>query len=495
MSKRYFIHTFGCQMNEHDSARMGEELARGGWSQVADAPSADLILINTCAIREKAEDKLFSALGRYRMQKARRGTRIGVAGCVAQQEKEALLSRAPYIDFVLGPDQLARVAQLADSGGHAVETGWVASEDYLFPQADAQSSRGRATAFVTVIKGCDNVCSFCVVPYTRGREVSRPYAEIVREVASLVAVGVREVTLIGQNVNSYAGGCNFAELIRRVDAVPGLARIRFTTSHPMDLSDELIACFAGPSAGGVRALMPHFHLPVQHGSDAVLARMRRSYKVAEYERRVEKLFALSPGLCLTSDVICGFPGETEDDHALNLALLRRVPYDNLFSFIYSRRPHTTADKLLERNQASANPSAEWAEVPRAAALRRLDEVQALQRERTTARHQAQLGAEVEVLVESVYAGEAGDLGDAAERFGRSRENRPVHFTGSAAVGDLVQVRVTRTSHASLHGDQERMLDSAPRIEISPSSHSPQPTAHSPNDTSSPSSIKLAVFQS
>src|SRR5438105_5691456 len=251
-------------MNESDSQRMGEALARAGWRPSAAADAADLVLVNTCAIREKAEDKLFSALGRYRLLKARRGTRIGVAGCVAQQEKEALLERAPFVDFVLGPDHLEKVPQLVEAPGR-IETDFIDSEHYLFPQADPESSRGRATAFVTAMKGCDNVCSFCVVPYTRGREVSRPYAEIVGEVASLASVGVREATLIGQNVNSYAGGCSFAQLIRRVAAVPGILRVRFTTSHPMDLSEELIACFAE-----VPQLMPHFHLPVQHGSDAVL---------------------------------------------------------------------------------------------------------------------------------------------------------------------------------------------------------------------------------
>ena len=325
MQKRYFIHTFGCQMNEHDSARMGESLLRAGWV-AAEAPErADLVLLNTCAIREKAEDKLYSALGRYRMLKAQRGARIGVAGCVAQQEKEGLLERAPYVDFVLGPDQIARIADLAEEGG--VETGWVPSEEYVFPRADPDSARGKATAFVTAMKGCDNVCSFCVVPHTRGREVSRPYAEIAREVASLVEVGVREITLIGQNVNSYAGGCSFAQLIRRVAAVPGVRRIRFTTSHPMDLSPELVDCFRD-----VPQLMPHFHLPVQHGADTVLERMRRRYTIAEYEERVARLFTACPGVALTSDIICGFPGETEEEHALTLALLRRVPYDNLFSF-------------------------------------------------------------------------------------------------------------------------------------------------------------------
>jgi len=455
MTKRYFIHTFGCQMNESDSLRMGELLSADGWAPVDSVEGADLVVVNTCAIREKAEDKLYSALGRYRIVKAQRGLKIGVAGCVAQQEKDQLLKRAPYVDFVLGPDQLAKVPELvqrAEEGHKSLETGWVPSEQYLFPQADPESSRGAATAFVTAMKGCDNVCSFCVVPYTRGREVSRPYAELIAEVAKLVSVGVREVTLIGQNVNSYSGGCSFAQLIRRVGEVPGLLRIRFTTSHPMDLSDELVDCFAQPEEGGVAQLMPHFHLPVQHGSDAVLQRMRRKYAVAEYERRIEKLFALRPELSLTSDIICGFPGETDADHQLNLELLRRVPYDNLYSFLFSPRPHTSAERHLDE-------SAEWTQVPRELALRRLDEVQKLQFERTLQRHRAAIGREVEVLVESA-TGEPTARGD---RFGRSRENWTVHFQGDAQPGSTVRVRVESATLVSLRGSQTALVEPALRV--------------------------------
>ncbi len=431
MARSYFIHTFGCQMNESDSQRMGEALARAGWEPALVADRADLVLVNTCSIREKAEDKLYSALGRYRLLKTQRGTKIGVAGCVAQQEKERLLRRAPYVDFVLGPDHLDKVPELAVTGG--IETEFLDTEQYLFPQADPESSRGKATAFVTAMKGCDNVCSFCVVPYTRGREVSRPYAEIVREVAALVAVGVREVTLIGQNVNSYSGGCSFADLIRRVGAVPGLLRIRFTTSHPMDLSADLVRCF-----GEVPQLMPHFHLPVQHGADTVLQRMRRKYTIAEYEERIA---ALPREVALTSDVICGFPGETEAEHEQNLEFLRRTPYDNLFSFVYSPRPHTGAIlKLLE-----------WGEVPRPTAIRRLEEVQALQMARTLERHRSRIGGTVEVLVE--------DAG-----FGRSRENWTVHFEGDAQPGDLVSVRVESASLVALRGAQAAVTDRAPEVD-------------------------------
>jgi tRNA-2-methylthio-N6-dimethylallyladenosine synthase len=427
MARSYFIHTFGCQMNESDSQRMGEALSRAGWSATGAAEAADLVLVNTCSIREKAEDKLFSALGRYRLLKSQRGLKIGVAGCVASSQTERLLARAPFVDFVLGPDHLDKVPELADRGG--VETDFLDTEQYLFPQADPETSRGRATAFVTAMKGCDNVCSFCVVPYTRGREVSRPYAEVVREIASLVAVGVREVTLIGQNVNSYAGGCTFAELIRRVASVPGLLRIRFTTSHPMDLSPELVGCFHD-----VPQLMPHFHLPVQHGADTVLQRMRRKYTIGEYQKRIG---ALPEHVALTSDIICGFPGETDEEHAQNIAFLSRTPYDNLFSFLYSPRPHTGAILKL----------AEWGEVPRETALRRLDEVQKLQMARTLRRHRDRVGSAVEVLVE--------DRG-----FGRSRENWTVHFEGDANVGDLIEVRVQTASLVALRGAQTKMLERA-----------------------------------
>src|SRR3954470_5300879 len=271
--KRYFIHTFGCQMNVNDSLRMGEALAKASYGPAPSPEDADLIVLNTCAIREKAEDKMLSALGRYRALKTSRGTLLGVGGCVAQQEKDRLLKRVPYLDFVFGPDNIGKLPEILErierDRVRVVETAWVESEEYLFPRADPQTSAGKVTEFVTVMKGCDNVCSFCVVPHTRGREVSRPFPEVLREVADLASVGVREVTLIGQNVNSYAGGCSFASLLRRVAAVPGVRRIRFTTSHPMDLCAELTACFRD-----LLPLMPHFHLPVQHGSDAVLARMR-----------------------------------------------------------------------------------------------------------------------------------------------------------------------------------------------------------------------------
>ncbi len=256
-------------MNVNDSLRMGESLAQVGYRPTGSAEDADLIILNTCAIREKAEDKMLSALGRYRALKLQRGALLGVGGCVAQQEKAKLLERVPYLDFVFGPDAIARLPDILRrvevDRVRVAETAWVESEDYVFPRANPNSSVGKVSEFVTAMKGCDNVCSFCVVPHTRGREVSRAFPEILQEVASLVRVGVREVTLIGQNVNSYRGGIPFAQLLLRVAQVPGVVRVRFTTSHPHDLSDELIEAFRIEPR-----IAPHFHLPVQSGSEPVL---------------------------------------------------------------------------------------------------------------------------------------------------------------------------------------------------------------------------------
>jgi len=439
-----FIHTFGCQMNESDSQRMLESLARDGWSPAASAESADLILLNTCAIREKAEQKLYSALGRYRAAKEARGALLGVAGCVAQQEKEKLVRRAPYVDFVLGPDNLAALPELARAaaGGakRQLATDWMDSERYVFPRADPEASRGRVTAFVTAMKGCDNVCSFCVVPHTRGRELSRPYAEVVREVADLVEVGVREVTLIGQNVNSFSGGCDFPALLRRVADVPGLRRLRFTTSHPHDFGEGLVRCYAE-----LPALCPHLHLPVQSGSDEVLARMRRDYTVAAYEAKIAALRAAAPGVALTSDVIVGFPGETEADFEATLALVERVRYDNLFSFAYSSRPHTAA-RLRE---------AEWGEVPQPIRIERLERLQKLQRTITLGVMRRAVGTEVEVLVEGP------SRSDPSRLCGHTPENRMVNLDGNAPIGAIARVEVQEATVASLGGRVVGLLDMPP----------------------------------
>jgi len=436
--RKVFVHTFGCQMNEADSQRMVELLGRSDYVVAERPEEADLILVNTCAVREKAEQKLLSALGRYREHKARRGTLLAVSGCVAQSEKERLLERVPHLDLVFGPDHLGELPELLERARRErfAETGWMDSEEYLFPRADPEAARGRATAFVTAMKGCDNVCSFCIVPHTRGREVSRPAAEVLEEVRALAAVGVREVTLIGQNVNSYRGGSDFATLLRRVAAVPGVARVRFTTSHPHDLSTALIETFRDEPR-----VMPHFHLPVQSGSDPVLARMRRDYTVAEYLDRLEQLRAARPGIAVTTDFIVGFPGEAEEDFEASLALLGRARFDNSFSFVYSPRPHTGASRRL-----GSGP--EWAEVPRELAAARLERLLALQRRICAETLARRLGRTVEVLVE-------GPGEEEGTRVGRTPENHLVHLRATEAdapAGGLVAARVTRTGVSSLSAE-------------------------------------------
>ena len=437
-ARKVFVHTFGCQMNESDSERMLELLGRHAFSRAATPDDADLILLNTCAVREKAEQKLLSALGRYREVKARRGAIIAVSGCVAQQEKDRLLKRVPYVDFVFGPDHIGRLPELLERAGgeRFAETGWMASEDYVFPRADPEAARGRTTAFVTAMKGCDNVCAFCIVPHTRGREVSRALDDVLAECAALAQVGVREVTLIGQNVNSYAGGCDFPELLRRVAALPAIGRIRFTTSHPHDLSDRLVEVFRDEPK-----VMPHFHLPVQSGSDAVLGRMRRDYGVAAYLERFERLQAARPGIAITTDFIVGFPGETDADFEASMALLARARFEQSFSFLFSPRPHTVAALRM-----GSGPG--WEEVPRDVAVARLERLQAAQRRIAAEALAAQLGRTVEVLVEGL-SDEPGELR------GRTPENRLVHLLADEAraqVGALARVRVTRAGGSSLSGE-------------------------------------------
>lgn len=439
--KRYFIHTFGCQMNVNDSLRMGEVLARMSYTPTPNPDEADLVILNTCSIREKAEDKMLSALGRYRMVKTTRGALLGVGGCVAQQEKDKLLKKVPYLDFVFGPDAIAKLPEIIErveqDRARVVETAWVDSEEYVFPRADPETSRGKVTEFVTVMKGCDNVCSFCVVPHTRGREVSRPFPEVLQEVAELAKVGIREVTLIGQNVNSYQGGVSFAQLLLRVAEVPGIARVRFTTSHPHDLSDELIDAFRAQPK-----IAPHFHLPVQCGSDTILKKMRRDYTVEQYLERLAKLRAARPGIAVTTDIIVGFPGETDADFEATMRLTEQVRYENQYSFIFSPRPKTAAG--IHENA--------WGPVPHEVKIARLERLQKLQRQISGEIMAEQLGAEVEVLVEGA------SKFDPLKRFGRTPENRTVNFEGDAPAGAFVKVKVEKTSPNALSGKQVSVLE-------------------------------------
>ncbi|WP_426746364.1 tRNA (N6-isopentenyl adenosine(37)-C2)-methylthiotransferase MiaB [Myxococcus faecalis] len=447
--KRYFIHTFGCQMNVNDSLRMSEVLAKMSYEPTPVPENADLIILNTCSIREKAEDKMLSALGRYKPVKASRGALIGVGGCVAQQEKDRLIKKVPYLDFVFGPDNIARlpdiIGRVESERARVVETAFVDSEEYVFPRADPETSRGKVTEFVTVMKGCDNVCSFCIVPHTRGREVSRAFPDVLQEVDGLAKVGVREVTLIGQNVNSYLGGVSFAQLLLRCAEVPGIERVRFTTSHPHDLSDELIEAFRTQPK-----IAPHFHLPVQCGSDRILKMMRRDYTVEQYLERLQKLRDARPGIAVTTDIIVGFPGETEEDFEMTMKLTEQVRFDNQFSFIYSPRPKTGA-ALREKD---------WGPVEHEVKIARLERLQKLQRRISAETTAALVGTEVEVMVEghSRY--------DAAKRFGRTPENRTVNFDGDAPAGAFVTVKVDRSTPNQLAGKQVAVLQ-LPTVEPLP----------------------------
>jgi tRNA-2-methylthio-N6-dimethylallyladenosine synthase len=442
--KRYFVHTFGCQMNVNDTNRMGEVLASLNYSATPTAENADLIILNTCSIREKAEDKMLSALGRYRQVKTQRGALIGVGGCVAQQEKNKIIEKAPFVDFVFGPDAIAKLpeilARVENEKVRVVETAWVDSENYVFPQAEAATSLGKTTEFVTVMKGCDNVCSFCVVPHTRGREVSRAFPEVLQEVSRLTTVGVREVTLVGQNVNSYAGGISFAQLLLRTAQVAGIERVRFTTSHPHDLSDELVEAFRVEPK-----ITSHFHLPVQSGSNEVLKRMKRDYTIDNYLERLGKLRAARPGIAVTTDIIVGFPGETDEDFEKTVALCESVAFDGQFAFVYSSRPKTVAGlKELE-----------WGVVLHEVKVKRLERLNQLQKKISAAAMSLLVDQTVEVLVEGK------SRTNPKRKTGRTTHNRVVNFDGEAPVGALILVNVESATNSSLSGSLREVLSLPP----------------------------------
>jgi len=435
---KVFIQTHGCQMNEYDSAKMLDVLNNAmGYELTDEADKADLLLLNTCSIREKAQEKVFSLLGKWKQLKDHKpGLLIGVGGCVASQEGEALRERAPYVDVVFGPQTLHRLPQMireASGEHHAVV-------DISFPEIEKFDNlpEPRAegpTAFVSVMEGCSKYCTFCVVPYTRGEEISRPFDDVIAEVAALAEQGVREVNLLGQNVNAYRGQMHDGEiadlalLIHYVAAVDGIDRIRFTTSHPVEFSDSLIQAFAE-----VPELVSHLHLPVQSGSDRILALMKRGHTALEYKSKIRRLREARPGISLSSDFIIGFPGETEADFEATMKLIDDIGFDHSFSFVYSARPGTPAASLPD-------------DVPMAVKKQRLARLQARILEQANAISKAMVGSEQVILVERLSRKNSGDMA------GRTENNRVVNFPGSESlIGRFVTVRITEALPNSLRGE-------------------------------------------
>ncbi|NGQ90455.1 tRNA (N6-isopentenyl adenosine(37)-C2)-methylthiotransferase MiaB [Rhodobacter sp. HX-7-19] len=433
--KKLFIKTYGCQMNVYDSERMAEVLGAEGYVTTDVQEEADMVLLNTCHIREKASEKLYSDLGRLKPLKAAKpDLKIGVAGCVAQAEGDEILRRMPLVDLVVGPQSYHRLPGMVDKlaqGGKAVDTEFPA-EDKFNHMPERKVLRG-PSAFLTVQEGCDKFCAFCVVPYTRGAEVSRPVERLLREARALVDRGVREITLLGQNVNAYhgagAGGdWGLARLVRELARIDGLERIRYTTSHPNDMEDDLIAAH-----GDEPKLMPYLHLPVQSGSDRILKAMNRKHTREQYFRLVERIRAARPDILLSSDFIVGFPGESDADFADTMDLIRTVGFGASFSFKYSARPGT--------------PAAEKAPVPAEVADARLQDLQALITAQQRAAQEAMVGREVGVLYEKT-----GRL--PGQMVGKSDHLHAVHVTDpEARVGDLVRVRIKASAPNSLAGER------------------------------------------
>jgi len=437
MSKKVFIKTFGCQMNEYDSDKMSDVLhAAEGYEPTQDMEAADLILFNTCSVREKAQEKVFSDLGRVKHLKEK-GVLIGVGGCVASQEGAAIIQRAPYVDVVFGPQTLHRLpdvlAKRARLNKPQVDISFPEIEkfDHL-PPARVEG----ASAFVSIMEGCSKYCSYCVVPYTRGEEVSRPFDDVLVEVAGLADQGVKEVTLLGQNVNAYRGPmgdtaeiADFATLLEYVSDIPGIERIRYVTSHPNEFTQSLIDAYAK-----LPKLVNHLHLPVQHGSDRILMAMKRGYTAMEYKSTIRKLRAIRPDLAMSSDFIVGFPGETEDDFNKMMKLIDDVGYDTSFSFIYSPRPGTPAANLAD-------------DTPHAVKLKRLQHLQATIDDSVRAISASRLGTVQRILVEGA------SRKDPTELMGRTECNRVVNFKGQPRlIGQMLDVTITEATQRSLRGE-------------------------------------------
>ncbi|HPR45400.1 tRNA (N6-isopentenyl adenosine(37)-C2)-methylthiotransferase MiaB [Ottowia sp.] len=439
MARKVFIKTFGCQMNEYDSDKMADVMnAAEGYEPTDDPEQADLILFNTCSVREKAQEKVFSDLGRVRHLK-QKGVLIGVGGCVASQEGEEIIRRAPFVDVVFGPQTLHRLPELLAER----ERQKAPQVDIRFPEIEKfdhlpPARVEGASAFVSIMEGCSKYCSYCVVPYTRGEEFSRPFDDVLTEVAGLADQGVKEITLLGQNVNAYRGPmgdtaeiADFALLIEYVAEIPGIERIRYTTSHPNEFTPRLIEVY-----GKVPQLVSHLHLPVQHGSDRILMAMKRGYTAMEYKSIVRKLRAVRPGISMSSDFIVGFPGETEDDFDKLMKLIDDVGYDAGFSFIFSPRPGTPAANLAD-------------DTPHAMKLKRLQHLQATVEQNVRAISASRVGTVQRILVEGPSKKNPQEL------MGRTECNRIVNFDGGPnsqrLVGQMIDVVVTEALPHSLRG--------------------------------------------
>lgn len=437
--RKVFIRTFGCQMNEYDSEKMVDVLGDGNPVEITQNPDeADIILFNTCSVREKAQEKVFSDLGRVRHLKENNPNLvIGVGGCVASQEGAAIVKRAPFVDVVFGPQTLHRLPALISQ---RFQTG-KPQVDISFPEIEKFDALPPArvdgpTAFVSIMEGCSKYCSFCVVPYTRGPELSRPFDDVLIEVADLADQGVKEVTLLGQNVNAYRGSmgvsneiADFAMLLQYVHDIPGIERIRYTTSHPKEMTSRLIEAH-----GTLAKLVPFLHLPVQSGSDRILAAMKRGYTTLEFKSIVRRLRAARPGLTLSSDFIVGFPGETQEDADKTMKLIRDVGFDQSFSFVYSRRPGTPAADLHDDTSKEEK-------------LARLHLLQALINEQAAAISQEMVGTTQRILVERPSRRDPNELA------GRTENNRMINFVGNPRlIGQMIDVRITRTLSNSLKGE-------------------------------------------
>jgi tRNA-2-methylthio-N6-dimethylallyladenosine synthase len=435
--KKVFIKTFGCQMNEYDSAKMADVLgAAEGYEATLDIDAADLILFNTCSVREKAQEKVFSDLGRVKHLKAK-GVLIGVGGCVASQEGAAIIERAPYVDVVFGPQTLHRLPELLARREQQRRP----QVDISFPEIEKfdhlpPARTEGASAFVSIMEGCSKYCSYCVVPYTRGEEVSRPFEDVLVEVAGLADQGVKEVTLLGQNVNAYRGRmgesgeiADFALLIEYVAEIPGIERIRYTTSHPNEFTQRLIDVYAR-----VPQLVNHLHLPVQHGSDRILMAMKRGYTAMEYKSTIRKLRAVRPEISLSTDFIVGFPGETDDDFGRTMKLIDEVGFDASFSFVFSARPGTPAAALPD-------------DTPQVVKLQRLQRLQAVIEANARRIGESRVGTVQRILVEGP------SRKDPAELMGRTECNRIVNFKGAPRlVGQMVDVTITAAYPHSLRAE-------------------------------------------